>query len=263
MEELIKLEDVSLIRGQRTLLDAMSWTVREGEQWALMGPNGAGKTTLLNIINGYLWPSQGQVQVLGARFGETDLRDLRRRLGWVSADLIAQIAGYHGEMPALDVVMSGSEASIGLYRPIGAEVRERARQLLAWLGAESLSDRAFAVLSQGEKQRVVLARAWLANPELLILDEPASGLDLVGRETLLRGLSRLIAESENTPTLIYVTHHAEEILPWFTHVLLLAGGQTIAVGEKHQVLTDALMARAFGLPVALVWREGRPWLTLS
>ena len=263
MAELLRLEAVSLVRDHRRILDHLDWTIHSGQHWAVLGPNGSGKTTLLNIVNGYLWPTEGRVQVLGETFGETDLRDLRQRLGWVSASLIEQITRYHSEMPAIDVVMSGIEASIGLYRAVADEVRVQAVQLLRWLDIEHLKTRPFGVLSQGERQRVVLARAWLATPELLILDEPTAGLDLVARERLLDGLTRLVKASPSPPGLIYVTHQIDEVLPWFTHVLLLREGGVVAQGEKHHVLDEGALRRTFDLPVQVVWRKDRPWLTLS
>ncbi len=263
METVLRLRDIILVRGEHRILDGLSWTVTAGQHWVLMGPNGSGKTALLNVLTGYLWPTHGQVEVLGERFGETDLRQLRRRLGWVSIGLVEQYARYHGELSALQVVMSGAEASIGIYRELGPEVRDRAREVLDRLGAGTLEHRAFSVLSQGERQRVVLARAWLAQPEILILDEPTTALDMVAREALLTGLTRLVEDSKTPPTVIYVTHAVDEVLPWFSHVLLLRQGKVVAQGEKAKVLADDPLRRAFELSVQLVWRDGRPFVTLG
>jgi iron complex transport system ATP-binding protein len=176
---------------------------------------------------------------------------------------VEQYARYHGELSALQVVMSGAEASIGIYRELGPEVHDRAREVLDRLGAGTLKHRAFSVLSQGERQRVVLARAWLAQPEILILDEPTTALDMVAREALLTGLTRLVEDSKTPPTVIYVTHAVDEVLPWFSHVLLLRQGKVVAQGEKAKVLADDPLRHAFELSVQLVWRDGRPFVTLG
>lgn len=259
----ISVEGVSVRQGGRRILEDIDWSVGAGEHWALVGANGSGKTTLLKVLTGYLWPSRGEVEVLGERFGQVDLRDLRRQIGWVSVSLGEQVALHHGDDAALAVVASGRDASIGLYRPVGEAVFAEARSLLAWIGGEALVDRPFGVLSQGERQRVLLARAWMGHPRLLILDEPASGLDLVARETLLAGLSRLVTESSDAPSVLYVTHHIDEILPWFTHAIVLKDGRMAGRGPKEDTLTDAVLSAAFGVAVEVVWRSGRPWLTLA
>ena len=262
MTEILALEEVSLSRGGLTILDQISWRVLSGEHWVVMGPNGSGKTTLLNLLAGYLWPSRGKVRVLGETYGQTDVRTVRRRIGWVGASLVEQIARYHGEDPARAVVLSGSEASIGLYRRPEPREVEAAEELLAELDAAALAERPFSVLSQGERQKVALARAWFANPAILVLDEPANGLDLATREGLLQGLTRL-ARRTSAPSVVYVTHRVEEVLPWFTHALVLNAGKVVASGRKRAVLTDGPLSRAFGIGVEVVWRGDRPWLTIA
>lgn len=259
---LLDLHQVSWNRDDRPIIDGVDWRIDRGQHWALIGPNGSGKTTLLNIVTGYLWPSRGLVRVLGKTYGQVDLREVRKRLGWVSLSLSEQIARHHGDDSALDVALSGVDASIGLYRDAAEESRKRAHQLLAWLEIDQLKDRPFSVLSQGERQRVVLARAWMAQPDLLILDEPCNGLDLVARERLLEGLGRLAGESD-APATIYVTHHVEEVLPWFTHALLLRSGQVVKSGPKREVLADGPLSRTFGLAVEITWQRERPWLRLA
>jgi iron complex transport system ATP-binding protein len=159
--------------------------------------------------------------------------------------------------------MSGVDAAIGLYRERSPDLSPRAWQLLEWLGMTGLAERPFGILSQGERQRVVLARAWMANPQILILDEPTTGLDLVARERLLEGLTALVDEGgETSPVLVYVTHQIDEVLPWFTHGLLLRSGRIVEKGEKSAVIANGPLQQAFGLPVELVWRAGRPFVTL-
>jgi iron complex transport system ATP-binding protein len=203
------------------------------------------------------------VQVFGSRYGAVDLRDLRRRIGWVTVNLGEQVMAHHGDDPALWVVASGRDASIGLYRRLDSAAWDEAETLLTWIGGQSLRDRPFRVLSQGERQRVLLARAWMSHPRLLMLDEPASGLDLVARERFLEGLSRLVEEAADAPAVIYVTHHIDEILPWFTHAMVLSEGRITGLGRKEETLTDPVLSRAFGVAVEVVWRSGRPWLTLA
>ncbi len=262
MTEILTLEEVSLSRGGLTILDKISWRVLPGEHWVVMGPNGSGKTTLLNVLTGYLWPSRGRVRVLGETYGQTDVRAVRRRIGRVGSDLVEQIAHYHGEDRALEVVLSGSDASIGLYRRPEPREVETAEELLAELDAQALAERPFAVLSQGERQKVALARAWLADPAILVLDEPTNGPDLATREGLLQGLTRLARRTPG-PSIIYVTHQVEEVLPWFTHALVLTAGRVVASGRKREVLADGPLSRAFGIGVEIVWRGERPWLTIA
>lgn len=259
----VSVAGLDVRQGGRLILQDIDWTVGKGEHWALVGANGSGKTTLLKVITGYLWPTRGAVEVLGERFGTVDLRDLRRRIGWVTQSLGEQIARHHGDDSALSVVVSGREASIGLYREVGLSAWDEARTLLSWIGGEALADRPFEVLSQGERQRVLLARAWMSHPRLLILDEPGSGLDLVARESFLNGLDRLVAGASDPPTVLYVTHHIEEILPWFTHALVLKEGRVGGRGPKDEALADEILSSAFGVAVEVLWRNGRPWLTLA
>jgi len=259
VSEILSLTQVSLRRAGRPLLHDVTWTVWSGQHWAMLGPNGAGKTSLLNIIMGYQWPSSGQVEVLGRRFGHADLREMRTEVGWVSASLADWLSSHHGGDTVLEVVAGGKFASIGLYRELSPELAKAALQALELF---SLTDRAvspFVSLSQGERQRVMLARAWLAEPRLLVLDEPCSGLDLPGREALLKTLQRLMTLDDG-PTLLYVTHHPEEVVPAVTHVLLLRQGQVLVQGPKTECLTAENLSQLFGLAVSISWHGGRPWL---
>ncbi|MDQ0188842.1 ABC transporter ATP-binding protein [Alicyclobacillus cycloheptanicus] len=254
----IRLDRV-VYRQSVTILQDVSWHVRRGEHWVIIGNNGSGKTTLLNVINGYVWPTKGVVEVLGQRFGEVDLRELRKSIGWVSAAFGDRVFASHPTDHALDVVASGKYASIGLYDTPDADDIAAARDLLDAFGAAELADRTYHTLSQGQKQRVLLARAWMAKPKLLILDEPCTGLDLLAREQLLTALERM-ADAPEAPTLLYVTHHPEEVLPLFTHALLMKNGRTVAEGAKYDVLTSEGLSETFGVQVEVSWADHRPWV---
>lgn len=255
---IVRLEGVSLYRGGAAILEAVDWTVGAGEDWAVIGPNGSGKTTLLGILNGYLWPSAGHVEVLGQRLGRVDVAALRRRIGLVSALVGDQVLSLGGE-GVLEVVVSGRHASIGLYRPTTAGDRDEALALLRAFDAQGLAGRRFRTLSQGEKQRVLLARAWMAAPELLILDEPASGLDIAAREELVAAVDALRRRTPR-PTFVHVTHHVEEVGAFVGRALLLRAGRVVAAGDKAQVLTDELLTRTFGLDLSVTWAGGRAWV---
>lgn len=244
---IIELNHVSWRREQRVLLQDISWQVKPGEHWALLGLNGSGKTTLLNIICGYIWPSEGSVEVLGERYGEVDLRELRKSIGWVSNSLQEKL--YKTDRAQL-VVISGKHATIGLYDKVQEEDLETARQLMATLGCAHLWDREYGTCSQGEKQKLLITRALMARPRILILDEPCNGLDLFSRERLLESIDGL-ARQHDAPSLIYVTHHTEEILPVFGHALLLRRGEVFRSGSTGDVLTDGTLSRFFEAPVAV------------
>ncbi|SDC17966.1 iron complex transport system ATP-binding protein [Melghirimyces thermohalophilus] len=255
----IQLQHINWSRPEKEILKGIDWRVRKGEHWVVLGPNGAGKSALLNIICGHQWPTSGTVEVLGHTYGNVDLRQLRRSIGYISASLLEKFARFHQQEQALDVVLSGFHSSIGLYDRVGKEERERAIHLLEQFGCRSLVDRPFMQLSQGEKQRVFLARAWMAQPQLLILDEPCSGLDLPARESFLRSLEQL-AQSETAPTLLYTTHHVEEIIPAVTHVALFRDGQMTHQGTKQQALTDETLRDLFDIDLRLAWEGDRPWI---
>lgn len=253
MSTVIAVENVFWERGSEAILREVSWTVRRGEHWALLGLNGSGKTTLLNIVSGYLWPSKGRVTVLGRPYGTVDLRMLRKRIGWVSSAFQERLDP--GES-ALRVVISGLHASIGLYETPLPDQVGRALELMESLGCGHVARRPYATCSHGEKQKLLIARALMADPELLILDEPCTGLDFVSRESLLRTVAEL-ARREDGPTLVYVTHHPEEIVPEFTHTLLLRNGEVAAAGATDKVLTTDVLSAAFGVPVRVTREAGR------
>ncbi|AZN42407.1 ABC transporter ATP-binding protein [Paenibacillus albus] len=256
---IIDMKHVSWRREGLTLLNDVNWQVAPGEHWALLGLNGSGKTTLLNIVNGYFWPSEGSVSVLGYRFGEVDLRDLRKSIGWVSTSLQEKL--YVSDRTQ-NIVISGKHATIGIYDLITEEDLAFARSLMEKLGCAHLWDREFRTCSQGEKQKLLIARALMAKPRILILDEPCNGLDLFSRERLLASIKDL-AESDDAPTLIYVTHHTEEILPVFTHALLIRSGEVVHSGRTEDVLTTDRLSEFFESPVIVEEHNERVYVRIE
>ncbi|WP_169081948.1 ABC transporter ATP-binding protein [Paenibacillus sp. PL91] len=256
---IIDIQNVSWDRNQIQILQNINWQVNEGEHWCLLGLNGSGKTTLLNMINGYIWPTEGSMAVLGKTFGEFDLRELRKNIGWVSTSLQQKL---YGSETAIKIVLSGKFATIGLYDQTDTEDMKRAEALMKALGCTALMERTYDTMSQGERQRVLIARALMASPKLLILDEPCTGLDVFAREQLLQMVAAVAAE-KNAPTIIYVTHHVEEILPVFTKTLLIKDGQVFAADETKDVLTSTLMSDFFEVPVDIQSRDGRNWLSVK
>jgi iron complex transport system ATP-binding protein len=254
VSDVLRFLDVDVVRGTTTILDRVRWDVAEGERWAVLGPNGAGKTTLLALAATLMHPTRGTVEVLDERLGATDVFELRPRIGLASATLAGRIPPAES---SLDVVMTAAYAVTGRWRERYEQPdAARARHLLRQLGVESLADRTFGTLSEGERKRVQVARALMPDPELLLLDEPAAGLDLGGREDLVRRLGE-IAGDQDAPTTVLVTHHLEEIPVGFTHALLLRSGAVVAAGPAPSVLTDDLVAATFGIPVTVEQRDGR------
>jgi iron complex transport system ATP-binding protein len=254
MVAVLELADVTVRRGQSTLLDSVSWDVEEDERWVVLGPNGAGKTTLMQLCSAQIHPTSGVVGILGEVVGTIDLFELRPRIGWTSAAVAERIPRHE---LVRDVVVSASYGVVGRWRERYEELdHARAAELLADVGATSLLDRTFGTLSEGERKRVQIARALMTDPELLLLDEPAAGLDLGGREDLVQTLSRL-ALDEYAPATVLVSHHVEEIPPGFTHALLLREGRVVAAGPLPHVLTEELLSEAFGMPLALSVADDR------
>lgn len=258
MTKVIKMQDVSLQKQNKTILSGVNWDVSKGEHWAVLGLNGSGKTMLLNIINGYIWPTVGKVSVLNQPFGKTDIRELRKSIGWVSSSLQERIKGTEC---TLDIVLSGKYASIGLYNNPSEKDYQKAHRMLKQVGCSHLAERTYQECSQGEKQNILIARGLMGSPELLILDEPTNGLDFISREKLLSRINKL-AIQKDAPTIIYVTHHIEEILPVFSHTLLLQQGTVFDEGERDNVLTSTNLSRFFDTPVSIEWNDERAWITL-
>jgi iron complex transport system ATP-binding protein len=251
----VEFADVTVRRGRATLLDQISWRVAEGERWVILGPNGAGKTTLLQVAAAQIHPTDGVAGILDEVLGTVDVFELRPRIGLTSAALAERIPR---EELVRDVVVSASYAVVGRWRETYDELdHDRARELLGSVGAGHLAERTFGTLSEGERKRVQIARALMADPELLLLDEPAAGLDLGGREDLVSTLSALALDPVS-PTTVLVSHHVEEIPPGFTHALLLRSGAVVAAGPLLDVVTEAHLTETFGMPLVLS-REGGRW----
>ncbi len=250
----LRLRGVSVRRDGVTLLDGIDLSVDEDERWVVVGPNGAGKTTLLRVAAAQLHPTRGAVDVLGERLGETDVFELRPRIGLTSAALAERVP--EGER-VVDLVLTASYGVMGRWREdYESQDVTRAVQLLDQFGCAHLIGRGFGTLSEGERKRVQIARSLMPDPELLLLDEPAAGLDLGGREELLRRLSK-IALDETAPALVLVTHHVEEVPPDFTHALLLRGGSAVASGPLEEALTGQALSECFGMPLRLDRQDGR------
>ena len=254
----INMENVSLIKDNAVILNQIHWQVKPGEHWAILGLNGSGKTTLLSILTGYLYPSRGKVSVLGKEFGAYDLRELRKEIGWISSSLQEKL---YVRESAREIVLSGKYATIGLYDTPQAEDEARCQQLLDEFSLREFAHRPYQTLSQGEKQRVLIARALMADPSLLIFDEPCTGLDILARENLLQHIQQLAARDQHR-TMIYVTHRTEEILPLFRHTLLLEKGQIHASGLAEEILTPEILHNFFKTPVLLEKRNKRYYLSL-
>jgi iron complex transport system ATP-binding protein len=250
----LELDDITIRRGEATLLDQVSWTVEEDERWVVLGPNGAGKTTLVQVCSAQLHPTGGRATILGETLGAVDVFDLRPRIGYTSAAVAERIP--RAEQVS-DLVVSASYGVVGRWREHYDELdHDRARQLLVELGVGHLADRTFGTLSEGERKRVQIARALMTDPELLILDEPAAGLDLGGREDLVSTLS-VLAYDELSPATILVSHHVEEIPPGFTHALLLRRAKVVAAGPLEQVMTAETLSATFGMQLQVVQQDGR------
>ncbi|MCP9946318.1 ABC transporter ATP-binding protein [Streptomyces somaliensis] len=248
MGDVLELVDVSVVRDGRALVDGVSWSVEEGERWAVLGPNGAGKTTLLNVASTYLFPTRGTARVLGEQLGRVDVFDLRPRVGVAG---IAMAEKLPGRQTVLQTVLTAAYGMTATWREdYDAVDEDRARAFLDRLGMSDFLDRRFGTLSEGERKRTLIARALMTDPELLLLDEPAAGLDLGGREDLVRRLGRL-ARDPHAPSMIMVTHHVEEIPPGFTHVLMIRQGKVFAAGPVETELTSRNLSHCFGLPLVV------------
>ena len=244
----IALKNVTLKRQNKTLLNNLTWEVNKGEHWAILGLNGSGKTSLLKLITAEYWTSDGSVEVLGNKFGGTDISNMRTKIGIVGSFIAERLSPH---MLAEKIVLTGKYKSSILYTQYGEKELNEAKQMLISIGGEHLLGRIYASLSQGEKQLLLIARSLMEEPEILILDEATSGLDLFSREKLLRQIEQ-ITNLPKAPTILYVTHHAEEITRSFTHALLLKKGNIIAQGPKDQVLTEDILSDFYDQTVSIV-----------
>ncbi len=250
----LRLRGVAVVRDGFAILDGIDWDIAPGERWVVLGPNGSGKTTLLRVAGMRLLPTRGTVEVLGETYGRSDARAVRRRVAFVSQ---AILRGLRPTLPAHDVVLTGRDAALETWwQRYDEHDHRRARQLLEAAGLGQVSERPFGVLSEGERQQILLARALMADPELLLLDEPAAGLDLGARERLVMHLTALTADP-STPPLVLVTHHVEEIPDGITHAALVRDGRLVATGPVADVLTTAAVSFCFGIPVTVQNDNGR------
>ena len=259
MIPILSLNDVSLSRNDCPILSDINLTVNKGEHWVVLGPNGSGKTTLMNIITAYVWPMKGTVTVLGDRYGTVDIREKRRRIGLVSSALFERIPPRD---TLHDVVCSGRFASLGMFESIGENEGNRARDILSFLHCDDIADRYYAVLSFGERQRALIGRALMADPRILIFDEPCEGLDMNARELILGRIDTLASDPEG-PAMLLVTHRIEEIPPSFTHALILKHGRIIAAGPKKEVLTSTNLSAAMDLSIGVMRRNGRMYAVIG
>jgi len=253
--QVLRLRDVTVRRDQSMLLREVNWTVHDDETWVIVGPNGAGKTTLLQIAAGLMIPTSGLAEVLDEPLADADLTELRSRVGIASAALAEQVPR---KEKVIDLVMTAGYGTVGRS---GEEFDSfdvtRAVELLDAVGCAHLIRRSFGTLSEGERKRVQIARSLMADPELLLLDEPAAGLDLGGREDLLLRIAGLVADPRS-PVLVMVTHHVEEVPAGFTHAMLMRAGSVLVAGAIEEVFTEGNLSRCFGLPL-IVERRGSRW----
>lgn len=259
MDKIIDIQNVKWVKSGQEILKDVSWSVSEGEHWAVLGLNGSGKTSLLNIVTGYNYPTRGSVTVLDTTFGKASIPEMRKRIGVVSTALERFDATLNNQLVE-DIVLSGKFSSFGIYQEVTDGDRAKAQSIMYDLRLDYLKGQVFRTLSQGEKRRTIIGRALMANPELLILDEPCSGLDILSREDVLSITQNIKKRGSH---LIYVTHHIEEITEVITHVLLMKDGEVVTSGQKEDVLTASNLSDIYKVPVKIHWENKRPWLSIS
>ena len=254
MAAIVELTEVEVHRGQKQILGPISLQVEEGQRWVVLGPNGAGKTTLLKLLAALIHPTKGTVHVLGSRLGSVDLFELRSRIGLTSSALLEHIPD---DERVIDIVLTAAYAIHGRWiEEYDLWDESRASALLKFTGVRDISSQSFGTLSEGEKKRTLIARSLMTDPELLLLDEPAAGLDLAGREDILRRITQLL-DAPSAPASIIVTHHIEEIPAGTTHALLIKQGKVHASGAISQALTSQTLSSLYGIDITLNFDAGR------
>lgn len=259
MESFISVQNVSVSRHGRLLLNNVTWETKPLEHWAILGANGAGKTTLLQTILGYLWPTLGRVYVLSYQLGQYDVRKLRKSIGFVSTNMDARL---EADQSALAITASGRYAAYGLYQDISDEDSKEAMHFLSMMDVADFAKEPYQLLSQGEKQKVLIARSLMAHPSILILDEPCNGLDFPSRERLVQTIQNLCS-ALNAPQVLYVTHYPDEIMPAITHTLLLRNGAIVGAGLKEEIMTEERLSTTFSIPVQVSFQDGYPVVRLK
>ncbi|WP_314587783.1 ATP-binding cassette domain-containing protein [Paenibacillus terrigena] len=254
---MISMQHIKLRREERQILDDITLHMNEGEHWVILGRNGSGKTTLLEMMTGYMFPSSGQIDVMGNRYGQCDIREVRKKIGYISQSLMEKLTLRD---PVWEVVATGEYGFLRFYQEIPEEVVAKAHSLIDEMNLGHVANNLLGTLSQGERKKIMLARALMADPQILILDEPCAGLDLYEREKFLDQINIL---KNRDIALVYVTHHLEEIVPLFTHVALIHQGKLVAAGTKESVLTPEILKQAYEVPLSLEWVDGRPWIRVQ
>lgn len=253
MRPVLEISELKIQRGGVKILDGVNWRVEAGQHWAILGANGSGKTSLLSALTGYLMPTAGEIVLLGKRYGKSDWRELRKKIGIVSSSVRQMMSD---DEPALETVVSGKFAMIDFWGRLLPADKNHGLKILRQIECGHLAERAWRVLSQGERQRILIGRALMGRPQVLILDEPCAGLDPAAREHFLQFLQRL-GKGRNAPTLVLVTHHVEEIMPVFSRALILKNGRVLVSGEKTETLTVKNLSDAFGSRLKLRFKQGR------
>ncbi len=255
----IDLRHITLQRGRRTILKNVTWSVPAQGCAAILGPNGSGKSTLARIIMGQIWPTRGSVSVLGQKFGQTDLNHLRQSIRLVQP---AAAVEFDPQQSTTEIVLTGFFGTVGLYDAVTPSMRKTAARLVAQVGLKKESNQAYATLSSGERMRCLIARALVVQPQLLLLDEPTAGLDLLAREQVLATVQQLIRRPANRPAVVMITHHVEELLPETTHVLLLKTGRAAASGRPRDVLRSDILSNVYDFHAKVTRRAGRYWIVV-
>jgi iron complex transport system ATP-binding protein len=256
---ILEISNLKITRDGVTILDGVHWRAERGQHWVILGANGSGKTSLLSALTGYLMPTAGEIFLLGKNHGKSDWRELRKKVGLAGSAVRQMMAD---DEPALETVASGKSAMIGFWGTLSAADKSRASKILRQIEGAHLAGRSWRVLSQGERQRVLIGRALMARPRVLILDEPCAGLDPAAREHFLHFIQRL-GKNKNAPTLVLVTHHVEEIMPVFSHVLILEKGKVLAAGAKPKTLNAGNLSRAFAARLKLRVKAGRYAMSIA